>query len=166
MTQKALSTWETKEFNLNKGLTQAFISNIVKKHSELEGMDSCSLNAKRQRLFHHPVVEKAMILWVLQCQHRGFIPTGGINCKNLEDTLYHLESRMTTLISLTDDGSKRWQHHNFLSILIHGEIGSVDMEALNEALLEPMTVIGEYPTCNVYNMDELVSSCLLLVKME
>uniref|UniRef100_M4BF17 Uncharacterized protein n=1 Tax=Hyaloperonospora arabidopsidis (strain Emoy2) TaxID=559515 RepID=M4BF17_HYAAE len=53
MIQKALAAWATKEFNLTKGLTQASISNIIKKRTDLEAMDSRSLNAKRQRLVHH-----------------------------------------------------------------------------------------------------------------
>ena len=63
MSQKALAAWATNEFNLTKGVIQASISNIIKKRAELEGMDSSSLNARRQRLVQHPVEENAVAFW-------------------------------------------------------------------------------------------------------
>ena len=78
MIEKALSAWETKEFNLTKGLTQPSISNIIKKCDGLEAMESIILNDKRQLLVQHSVVENAVVLRVLQCQHFGVIITGDL----------------------------------------------------------------------------------------
>ena len=65
VSQKSLAACATKEFNLPRAW-QAFISSIIKIRADLEAMNSRSLNAKRKRLVQHPVVEKAVVVLMLQ----------------------------------------------------------------------------------------------------
>uniref|UniRef100_M4B1X8 HTH CENPB-type domain-containing protein n=1 Tax=Hyaloperonospora arabidopsidis (strain Emoy2) TaxID=559515 RepID=M4B1X8_HYAAE len=97
-------------------------------------MDPSSLNAKRQRLVQHLILEEAVSLWVLQCQHRGVIITGDIICAK--------DHRLAQLLGTPDDAitfSHGWlhkfqQHHMLRAINIYRESGSVDVEAMSKAL--------------------------------
>uniref|UniRef100_M4BR68 HTH CENPB-type domain-containing protein n=1 Tax=Hyaloperonospora arabidopsidis (strain Emoy2) TaxID=559515 RepID=M4BR68_HYAAE len=91
-------------------------------------MDSSSLNAKRQRLVQHPILEEDVSLWVLQCQHRGVIITG--------DIIYAITFSHGWL-------HKFQQRHMLRAINIYGESGSVDVEAMNKALPDVKKVIAE-----------------------
>ena len=84
-------------------------------------MDPSSLNAKRQRLVQHPILEEAVSLWVLQCQHRGVIITGDIICAKAHG--------LAQLLGTPDDAitfSHGWLHkfqqrHMLRAINIYGE---------------------------------------------
>uniref|UniRef100_M4B9T1 HTH CENPB-type domain-containing protein n=1 Tax=Hyaloperonospora arabidopsidis (strain Emoy2) TaxID=559515 RepID=M4B9T1_HYAAE len=95
LSQTALAKWATVEFCLVKTLSQASISKIFLKRSNLENTDPSSLNAKRQRLVQHPILEEAVSLWFLQCQHRGVIITGDIICAKAH--------RLAQLLGTPDD---------------------------------------------------------------
>ena len=161
LSQTALAKWATVEFGLVKTLSQASISKIFRKRSNLENMDPSSLNAKRQRLVQHPILEEAVSLWVLQCQHRRVIITGDIICAKAH--------RLAQLLGTPDDAitfSHGWLHkfqqrHMLRAINFYGESGSVDVEAMNKALPDVKKVIAEYALCDVYNMDETGKFCLL-----
>ena len=124
-------------------------------------MDPSSLNAKRQRLVQHPILEEAVSLWVLQCQHRGVIITGDIICAKAR--------RLAQLLGAPDDAitfSHGWIHkfqqrHMLRAINIYSESGSVDVEAMNKVLPDVKKVIAEYALCDVYSMDETGTFCLL-----
>ena len=116
-------------------------------------MDPSSLDAKRQRLVQHPILEEALALWVLQCQLRGVIITGDLICVKA--------LRLAQSLGTPDDAitfSHGWlqkfqQCHKLRAIRIHGESGSVDLEALNKALPDLKKVIAEHALCDIYNMD-------------
>ena len=122
-------------------------------------MDSSSLNAKRQRLVQHPVVEEAVAFWV-QCQHRGVILTGNL--------IFAKAQRFAESLGIPDDAikfSNGWQRHKLRAI--HGESGLIDVEALNEALPQLKTVIAGYSLRDVYTTwMRLVSLVLFLFQMD
>ena len=127
LSQTALAKWATVEFGLVKTLPQASISKIFRERSNLENMDPSSLNAKRQRLVQHPILEEAVSLWFLQCQHRGVIITGDIICAKTH--------RLAQLLGTPDDAitfSHGWIHkfqqrHMLRAINIYGESGSMNV---------------------------------------
>ena len=124
-------------------------------------MDSSSLNARRERLVQHPVVEKAVAFWV-QCQHRKVILTGDMICAKAQ--------RFAESLGIPDDAikfSNGWQRHKLCAIRIHGESGSIYAEAENEALPELKAVIAGYSLRDVYTTwMRLVSLVLFLFQME
>ena len=160
LSQTALAKWATVEFDLVKTLSQASISKIFRKRSNMENMDLSSLNAKRQRLVQHSILEEDVSLWVLKCQHRGVIITGDFICAKAH--------RLAQLLSTPDDAitfSHKWlhkfqQYHMLRAINIYSESGSVDVKAMNKSLLGLKKVIAEYALCDVYNMDDSGSFCL------
>uniref|UniRef100_M4BEP7 HTH CENPB-type domain-containing protein n=1 Tax=Hyaloperonospora arabidopsidis (strain Emoy2) TaxID=559515 RepID=M4BEP7_HYAAE len=112
-------------------------------------MDPSGLNAKRQRLVQHPILEEDVSLWVLQCQHRGVIITGDIICAKAH--------RLAQLLGTPDDAitfSHGWIHkfqqrHMLRAINIYGESDSVDVEAMNKALPDVKKVLAECALCDV-----------------
>ena len=154
MSQSELVKWATKEFNLAKGISQAAISNILKKQAELENMAPTSLEAKRPRLAQHPDLEEALATWVLQCQSRN-VAVNGLLIKAKAEAF-------AARLNITADSAKfsnGWlQHfqerHKLRSFRIHGESGSADIEAIELALPDLQELIMTYDRRDVYNMDE------------
>uniref|UniRef100_M4B8V7 HTH CENPB-type domain-containing protein n=1 Tax=Hyaloperonospora arabidopsidis (strain Emoy2) TaxID=559515 RepID=M4B8V7_HYAAE len=124
-------------------------------------MDPSSLNAKRQRLVQHPILEEAVSLCVLQCQHRGVIITGDIICAKVH--------RLAQLLGTPDDAitfSHGWLHkfqqcHMLRAINIYGESGSVDVEAMNKALPDvkknAIDCDERREGFNIYKVDQLTA---------
>uniref|UniRef100_A0AAV1TK74 HTH CENPB-type domain-containing protein n=1 Tax=Peronospora matthiolae TaxID=2874970 RepID=A0AAV1TK74_9STRA len=154
ITQTALAAWTKDAFNLQKALSQAAISKIIKKRKELEAMDTTDLSAKRPRTVQHPAVEEAVAFWVLQCQHRGFALTGDL-IRAKAQTFAGSMGVSEKNISFSHGWLHKFQQrHKLRAVRIHGESGSADMGALEEALPHLKAVVAGYAPRDVYNMDE------------
>uniref|UniRef100_A0AAV1TDU0 HTH CENPB-type domain-containing protein n=1 Tax=Peronospora matthiolae TaxID=2874970 RepID=A0AAV1TDU0_9STRA len=154
ITQTALAAWTKDAFDLQKALSQAAISKIIKKRKELEAMETTDLSAKRPRTVQHPAVDEAVAFWVLQCQHRGVALTGDL-IRAKAQTFAGSMGVSEENISFSHGWLHKFQQrHKLRAVRIHGESGSADMGALEEALPHLKAVVAGYAPRDVYNMDE------------
>uniref|UniRef100_A0AAV1UP45 HTH CENPB-type domain-containing protein n=1 Tax=Peronospora matthiolae TaxID=2874970 RepID=A0AAV1UP45_9STRA len=154
ITQTALAAWTKDAFDLQKALSQAAISKIIKKRKELEAMDTTDLSAKRPRTVQHPAVEEAVAFWVLQCQHRGVALTGHL-IRAKAQTFSGSMGVSEENISFSHGWLHKFQQrHKLRAVRIHGDSGSANMGALEEALPHLKAVVAGYAPRDVYNMDE------------
>ncbi|KAH6571857.1 hypothetical protein BASA60_006941 [Batrachochytrium salamandrivorans] len=65
MSQGDLAAWTSQKFGVE--ITQSSISLILRKRRMLEAMTDVELSAKRPRVAHHPQLDEALSIWVLQC---------------------------------------------------------------------------------------------------
>ena len=154
ITQTALAAWTKDAFDLQKALSQATISKIIKKRKELEAMDTTNLSAKRPRTVQHPAVEEAVAFWVLQCQHRGVALTGDLIRAKAQTFAGSMSVSEENIRSSNGWLHKFQQRHKLRAVRIHGESGSADMGALEEGLPHLKAVVAGYTPRDVYNMDE------------
>lgn len=154
ISQKDLGKWAGEHFQLLKPLTQSAVSKIIQKRTNLEAMDAISLSSKRPLNVRHPLVEEALVFWVLQCQNRKVALSG--------DLIRNKAERFARSFGVTDNilgFSQGWlqkfqQRHKLRSLRIHGESGSTDMDAMESALPHLQAEIANYEIGDVYNMDE------------
>uniref|UniRef100_A0AAV1T968 HTH CENPB-type domain-containing protein n=1 Tax=Peronospora matthiolae TaxID=2874970 RepID=A0AAV1T968_9STRA len=117
-------------------------------------MDTTDLSAKRPRTVQHPAVEEAVAFWVLQCQHRGVALTGDL-IRAKAQTFAGSMGVSEENISFSHGWLHKFQQrHKLRAVRIHGESGSADMGALEEALPHIKAVVAGYAPRDVYNMDE------------
>ena len=160
LSQARLSSWAKTEFSLDKELSQAAISKILAKRSDYENMSEQELQSKRPRAGAFPVLEEALVMWILQCQYRRVA---------LSSELIKIKARTFAKDLAIDEDhmefSNGWlfrfqKRHRLHSFKLHGEGGSVHLAALEEALPDLKTAIAVYSRDDVYNMDETgMSAC-------
>ena len=73
---KDMVTWVEQQFGLT--VSSVTIGNISKRKQELEEMTSSNLDAKKPRVSHHPLLEEALVFWILQCQSRNVAVAGNL----------------------------------------------------------------------------------------
>ena len=73
---KDMVIWVEQQFGLT--VSSVTIGNILKRKQELEEMTSSSLDVKKPRVSHHPLLEEALVFWILQCQSRNVAVTGNL----------------------------------------------------------------------------------------
>uniref|UniRef100_A0AAV1T7J4 HTH CENPB-type domain-containing protein n=1 Tax=Peronospora matthiolae TaxID=2874970 RepID=A0AAV1T7J4_9STRA len=115
-------------------------------------MDTTDLSAKRPRTVQHPSMEEAVAFWVLQCQHRGVALTG--------DLIRAKAQTFAGSMGVSEENinfSHGWLHkfqqrHKLRAVRIHGESGSADMGALEEALppSRPWLLVMRHVTCTTW----------------
>ena len=152
--QARIAQYAKSEFSMDKELSQAAISKILKKRSDYENMTEQELKSKRPRSSAFPVLEEALVMWILQCQYRRVA---------LSSELIKVKARKFAKDLGIDedqcDFSNGWlfrfqQRHKLRSFKLHGESGSANMAALEAALPDLQKAIAEYSPDDVYNMDE------------
>lgn len=154
LSQARLAQYAKTEFALDKELSQAAISKILKKRSEYEKMSEQELQSKRPRTAAFPLLEEALVMWIVQCQFRRV----AISC----DIIKVKARKFAKDLGIDDDQiefSNGWlfkfqQRHKLRSFKLHGEGGSVDLSALEAALPDLKREIAKYSPEDVYNMDE------------
>ncbi|GAB9468277.1 Ars-binding protein [Globisporangium polare] len=76
LSQKELSAWAQRAFDLPKAPCQATVSNILKKRPLLQSMKAAELVCKRRRVLKNPELDRALGNWVLYCLHKGLKVSG------------------------------------------------------------------------------------------
>ncbi|RKF78619.1 CENP-B-like protein 2 [Golovinomyces cichoracearum] len=73
---KDLVTWVRQQYGLT--VSTVTVGNILKRKQELEEMTSSNINDKKPRVSRHPLLEEALVFWILQCQARNVAVTGNL----------------------------------------------------------------------------------------
>lgn len=76
LSQRELSAWAQRAFDLPKAPCQATVSNILKKRPLLQSMKAAELVCKRRRVLKNPELDRALGSWVLYCLHKGLKISG------------------------------------------------------------------------------------------
>lgn len=154
LTQADLSRWAKTTFNLTHAPTQPTMSNILKRKAHFLEMTD-NLSVKRARSVKHPEVERALVDWILQCQHNGARVNGDLICEKAK--------RLAELCGIPEEDrlnfSSGWlsaflARNQFKGFKSHGESGSANNEAIVEALPQLIAATDRYALGDIYNMDE------------
>lgn len=157
MTQKDLAAWAQSEFNLKNLPAQSSISDILNK--KLRSMNQAAVssdsNRKRVRTVKCPELDDALVLWVLQCEHKS-IP---INMPLIQAQA----KRFAKLLEIPEEKQlsyslgwcqKFMSFYNLRCVRMTGESASADEEAIKARLPDIIAEIAKYRRCDVFNMDE------------
>ncbi|KAI1000312.1 hypothetical protein K3495_g7883, partial [Podosphaera aphanis] len=153
MSQTALAEWAKQEFSLQKPPTQGTISNILKKEKEFEALGPSCHHAKRARTVKCSELDQALAEWVLQCQARRVaLSTELIKAKGAKFVeLLGIENPPSFSNGWIEKFKDRYQFKGFKS---HGESGSADTTAIEEALPRLQEQLSHFALKDIYNMDE------------
>lgn len=154
--QAKLAEWTKNAFNLDKPLSQAAVSGILKRKSEFLSSDYIAKkSAKRCSNVRCEQMEKTLINWILDCQKRGICLTGEAIKAKGQRFLELLEVPKSEWISFSQGWLDKFKERHGLKLYrIHGESGAVNNELLAEALPAIKAVLAQYEPHNIFNMDE------------
>ncbi|CAG8794240.1 3908_t:CDS:2, partial [Dentiscutata erythropus] len=140
--QDQLAKWAKKNFNLDNAPNQTTLLQILgKKNEYLKIDDEKDLRVKWQQTVLQPQLDEELANWVLQCQTRRIYLTGELIYRNTPDF------SVSRLLSFE-------QYYGFKIHRIYGESGSADNKAIERNLSKLRTIISEYTTRDIYNIDE------------
>ena len=148
-----IAEWAEKEFKLATRPDRTTIDRIWKRRNEYENLTPLDLSIKRKRVISEDVLEKALIHWIFQMQHKRIPITVDIikeKGKKFAQDLHILEPPKF---------SNGWYHafatrNGFGRHNIHGESGDAQMEGIDEIIEQIVERIKLYELRDIYNMDE------------
>lgn len=154
--QKDLAQWSYKQFNLSKVPTQPTISNILKnKKRFLEQVSQKDKALRRIGKLKCEKVEKKLLSWILQCQHKRVALSG----LAIQTKAQQLARVLNIPADKTPVFSEGWlwkfqKRHGLMSFNFSGESGSADLNAVRENLPQLRSIVEQFQPCDVFNMDE------------
>ncbi|KAL6498035.1 hypothetical protein OROGR_028432 [Orobanche gracilis] len=143
VTQKNLQQWLEEKHHLK--VTQSTISNTLRRSAELLNVDNLNESSRRKKMVTFPLMEKALAEWVQSYQSRINI-TGDLMKEKGAFFLTKLYPEATSF-----DFSNGWLERFKQR---HGESGTVDMQAVEDAIPTLRNVLDKYEWKDIYNMDE------------
>ena len=120
-------------------VTQATVSNTLKRSNELLRLDDSSenLTVKRHRSVAFPLLEAALYQWITECENQ--VNMSGDLIKEKATEVFPRLYPDAPAIEFSNGWLEKFKHrHNIRSHRRFGESGSVDMEALSARLPENM----------------------------
>ena len=157
MTQKQLSEFAMRQFNLEKEPSQSTISAII--NQKLKSMSRDAVIAddskKRLRTVQYPELEEALRYWVLQCENKRVAISGAL----IQEQARRFASKFNIPEDEMPKFSVGWlvkfqQRHNLRSVKLCGESGSADEQAIRDHLPGIIEEVKKYRHCDVFNMHE------------
>ena len=152
MTQGELAKWLETEHDIK--ITQATVSNTLKRTAESLNSTGPNRNVRRHREVKYPVVEESLYEWFLLNQER--INMSGDILKEKAANLLKLACPLDTPDFNFSNGwlDRFKRRHNIKSFRRFGESGSVDMQRIEEALPRLRAELDQFEWRDIYNMDE------------
>jgi hypothetical protein len=156
MTQKQLSEWALKEFNMRKALTQPAISNILNNKRQLpEDIPTKDLQLKRPRVIKLANLDDVLASWVICCQERGIALSWVILKKKAELFADEMGVPASERPAFSDGWLQKFlQRRGFKNVKMSGESRSADLEAIRSELPALQKIIAQFDPSDVFNMDE------------
>jgi transposase len=157
MTQKQLSEFAQRRFNLEKAPSQSTISAII--NQKLKSMSKDAVIAddskKRLRTVQYPELEEALRYWVLQCEEKRLAISGALIQEQARRFAFKLKIPESELPKFSVGWLVKFQQrHNLRSVKFCGESGSADEQAIRDHLPGIIEEVKKYRPCDVFNMDE------------
>lgn len=151
VTQKNLQQWLEEKHNLK--VTQSTISNTLRRSAELLNVDNLNEGSRRQKMVTFPLMEEALLQWFQSYQ--SMINISGDLMK--EKGAFFLTKLYPDAKSFdfSNGWLERFKHrHGIKSFRRFGESGTVDMQAVEDAIPILRNVLDQYEWKDIYNMDE------------
>lgn len=149
VTQGQLATWAQEALNLPRKPSQAMISKVLKRQSDLETMTSEMLTCKSRRTVRYPHLDTALARWVAYCEETG-VPVTGDAIRAKAATFAHLLHIDAPLAYSNGWLYKFNERHGF------GQVRTTrdGKGATAQAVTELQRRLRHYEPRNVFSMDE------------
>ncbi|KAI0997099.1 hypothetical protein K3495_g11088 [Podosphaera aphanis] len=146
-----LVTWVQQQYGLT--VSTVTVGNILKRKQELEEITPSNIDAKKPRVSRHPLLEEALVFWILQCQARNVAVTG--NLIKVKARKFREQLEIGGTVEFSNGWPQKFQQRNQLKcIRSHGKSGSAITAGIEQAIPILKNVIKDYQPRDIYNMDE------------
>lgn len=158
-TQEQLALWAKNRFKLSLPPNQATISRLLSQSSNLRSVPNANLGIQKRRISKAPELERQLHQWVCDQNAKHISVSGPLvraYGQRLQDSANALLPENQKLcLKFSNGWFARFKARFGLSLRrIHGEAGSADMQAIENALPALRSLMAQYDPKDVWNADE------------